>query len=95
MSESRISDILDVMRREIEGTYTSRDQRAAYRAGLSTAAAICDEVAARARAANPGRKKGSTSSVGEYGAGIAESCGDRIAQAREEIGVGPAKRTES
>ena len=38
-----IEDLID---RECAGIYTSREARAAYRAGMSTAAAVCDYVAA-------------------------------------------------
>ncbi len=78
---------IDMMRREILETYVSPEQRAAYRAGLSTAAAICDEKAAATRKANPGRKRGSASQIGEFGAGIATSCGDAISAARDDVGV--------
>lgn len=78
---------IDLMRREIAETYTTPEARAAYRAGMSTAAAMCDERASVVRAANPGRKRGSASSVGEFGAGIAKACGDAIEAARSEIEV--------
>lgn len=41
------TSIEDMAMAEVAGTYTSPDARAAYRAGLSTAAAICDRAASR------------------------------------------------
>jgi len=38
-------DVLDLVKRETEGAYTNHAQRAAYRAGLSSAACICDALA--------------------------------------------------
>ena len=74
-------------RREIEGTYKTPELRAAYRAGLSTAAAICDEYAAHVKAGNPGQKRGSVSQIGAFGAHIAKCCGDNISMLRDEIKV--------
>lgn len=76
---------IDIMRREVAETYTSPEARAAYRAGMSTAAALCDERAAVVKAGNPGRGKGGVSQIGEFGAHVAKSCGDAISEAREEI----------
>lgn len=78
---------IDMMRREIEGMYTTSEMRAAYRAGMSTAAAICDEKAAAVRVSNPGRKKGTASNVGTFGEEVALSCGEAIWSARNEISV--------
>lgn len=82
------SSALDTMRREVAETYTTPEMRAAYRAGMSTAAALCDERVAAIKAGNPGRGKGSVSQLGEFGAHAAKSCGDAIWLARSEIKVG-------
>lgn len=76
---------LEMMRREIAATYTTPEERAAYRAGMSTAAAMCDEKAAAVRVDNPGRSKGSVSAVGEFASRVAKDCGDAIFSARNEI----------
>lgn len=83
--------MLEMMRREVAERYTSRETRAAYRAGMSTAAAMCDQKAFEVRRDNPGRRKGYASSVGEFGAGIAKACGDAIWDARAEISAGGEK----
>ncbi len=78
---------IDTMRMEIMQTYMTPELRAAYRAGMSTAAAICDERADAVRKANPGRRKGEASHVGQFGADIATACGDAISAARDEVRV--------
>lgn len=83
MIEWAIADVLDAEMK----SYSSPAQRAAYRAGLSTSAMICDTVARTIRMSNPGKHKGTSSSVGEFGAGIAESCGNEIMTAREFVRV--------
>ena len=67
--------------------YDTPDLRAAYRAGMSTAALICDAVARETRKANPGRRKGQASAPGEFAAETAERCGDQIMKARERVTI--------
>lgn len=74
----------DVIEGEMK-SYATPMERAAYRAGMSTAAMICDSVAKDTRLANPGRRKGTASAVGEFAAEIAERCGDKIMRARERV----------
>ena len=80
---------------EIATVYTTPEQRTAYRAALSSAAMLCDQRARSVRAQNPGRKKGSASQVGEFGARIAQGCGDAIMAAREGIEVHASPKEEA
>lgn len=75
----------------IEGecaVYSSPDARAAYRAGMSTAAMICDQVAQSAKESNTTR--GKLTMIGGELVRIAKVCGDEIMQARERVHVPPA-----
>lgn len=76
---------LDMMRREIAAIYTTPDMRAAYRAGMSTAAAICDEWAAAVELRSPGRRR--RGSASDVGASVARGCGGAIWDARNEITI--------
>lgn len=78
MSETKLLPIYDLALREIEGTYTSHDQRAAYRAGLSTAAAVCDQLATLY-----GKKNERTKAINN----ALVECGDHISKLRDEISV--------
>lgn len=80
-----LSQVLDMMMREIDATYTSQEQRSAYRAGLSTAMAICDARAKIVVASNSYR--GKVTNVGSFGEMIATSCGDAIEAARERVTI--------
>jgi hypothetical protein len=53
--------------------YKTENERAAYRAGMGTAAMLCDKIARRARGAARQR--------------IAKKCGDHIWAVRDEIRV--------
>lgn len=44
---SDLSQIEETVRREIEETYTEPKARAAYRAGMSSAAAVCDALGSK------------------------------------------------
>jgi hypothetical protein len=77
----------DIIAREVAETYVTPEQRAAYRAGLSSAAMLCDEKATQVRKANPGRGGKGVSQVGSFGADIAKQCGDAITAARAAINV--------
>ncbi len=79
--------LITVMKTEISSTYATPELRAAYRAGMSTAAAICDVKAATVAKINPGRKRGEASQVGEFGVEIARQCGNDIMAARDMIKV--------
>lgn len=68
-----ISDTID---REIDEAYTTDRERAAYRAGMSSAAAVCDQVARETW--GRGRRKTEQSAV-------AALCGDRIWELRARI----------
>jgi hypothetical protein len=71
--------VIEVMAlEEVASTYTTPQQRAAYRAGLSTAAAICDQNAASYGTANQ-RARAVSSAL--------TKCGDQISQLREKIEV--------
>jgi hypothetical protein len=67
------STIIEIIDREVRETYTSREQRAAYRAGMSSAAAICDSVASGTYSARDNA--------------IAKHCGDKIWAARDRVHV--------
>ena len=65
--------------------YTTERERAAYRAGMSSAAAICDRIAEEAEDSNTSRKR--LTNVGAALVAIAKQCGDEIWKARETIKV--------
>jgi hypothetical protein len=69
--------------------YRSVEQRAAMRGALSDAAHLCGAIAKEIEAANPGRGKGSVSSIGQRSAYIAKRCSDRIWAMRDKIKVPP------
>jgi len=73
-----ISQIADMVKREISGSYNTTELRAAYRAGLSTASAICDRVSKVAE----GKTVAARAQVL-----AAKICGDQIWQIRESIHV--------
>lgn len=73
----REEQIIDIVKRDTADLKTRREKEA-FAAGMRAAAKICDVVAEKVRDHNPGRGKGKVSSVGEFGAGIAEMCGDEI-----------------
>lgn len=77
----------EVMMREVTETYTTPEARAAYRAGMSTAFAICDEWADLVKKSNPGKRKGEASQVGEFGASCITSAANAIEAARALIHV--------
>ena len=85
--------IQELVTRETENSYKTRAERAAYRAGLSSAAALCDQKAAFVRKQNPGKRKGTASSIGEFAAGIVDSCADEIMAIYSKISVPAALLT--
>lgn len=74
----------DWIARDLEA-YPTPAERAAYRAGLSTASAICDKVGADLKAQNT--KRGKLTLAGAALVEAAEACGDRIWHTRETIHV--------
>mgnify|MGYP001582719968 CR=1 FL=1 len=76
--------IEDVIAAEFK-SYSTPMERAAYRAGLSTAAMICDVVKADTEKANTSR--GRLTNVGGAMAYVAERCGDKIMAVRERVPV--------
>jgi hypothetical protein len=70
---------LKFMEADLE-VHWSPAQRAAYRAGMSTAAAICDAVCAAIT--DDGRRKSKSK---EAMAELAKKCGDEIWKAREKV----------
>jgi len=64
--------------RECRESYVTPEARAAYRAGLSTAAAICDLV---------GRDVEGTTALGQQRKAVARMCGDRLMEVRKRIRV--------
>lgn len=64
--------------------YTTAKERAAYRAGMGSAAAICDAVARQAEESN--RARGRITQAGVAMAAVATDCADRIWAEREKIG---------
>lgn len=80
---------LAVIASEIEHTYVSPAERAAYRAGMSSAAAICDRIASDTKLANTSR--GRVTNAGKALAAVATACGDEITSARECV---KCKRTD-
>lgn len=71
-------DLEDLIRRECSGTYTTPEQRAAYRAGMSTAAAACDYAA---------KEFGTRNASQRNKAEAAKLCGDMIDGLRSRITV--------
>lgn len=65
--------------------YSTPGERAAYRAGMSTAAAICDAVCKEVIASNTTR--GRLTTAGGAMSDVATECGDRITAARERVPV--------
>lgn len=82
----------EMMMREVTESYTTPEARAAYRAGMSTASAICDEWADLVKKANPGKRKGEASQIGEFGASCITSASNAIETARALINV-PSRET--
>lgn len=72
------------------GAYSTPNERAAYRAGLSTAAAICDAVAKEAETSNTSR--GRLTNMGRELQNCAKVCGNRIWAAREMLFVRPSNK---
>jgi hypothetical protein len=70
--------IVDMMMRECDKSYRTPEQRAAYRAGLSTAFAACDHISKEI-----GNKNKST----RERAAVAKLCGDMIEGLRDMITV--------
>ena len=66
--------------------YQTESERAAYRAGMSTAAAICDHLATELGRDNQSR--GRLNQIGEAIVSAARTCGDRIWDWRAKIKVG-------
>ena len=64
-----------------------RARAVAKRSILGDMAAACDRKAEAIRASNPGRKKGSTSQIGEAMAMIAKDIGDMLWAERAKIKV--------
>ena len=64
-----------------------RARAVAKRSILGDMAAACDQKCRAIRAANPGRKKGSTSQVGEAMAMVAEDIGKMLWAERAKINV--------
>lgn len=71
-------DIEDLIDRECGQSYTTPKERAAYRAGLSTAAAACDYVAA---------EYGSKTKLAREKSAAAKLCGDMLTGLRARISV--------
>ena len=74
----RSKELLELVARETGETYKTPEARAAYRAGLSTAAAACDYVA---------KECGSRNVVKREKAAAAKLCGDLIEGLRATIRV--------
>jgi hypothetical protein len=74
------SDVIKMALSEIEHTYATPQQRAAYRAGLSTAAALCDAKGTDFYADGSSIRSRTASSA-------ATKCGDAIAELRDLIHV--------
>lgn len=72
--------------RELAETYRTPAQRAAYRAGLSTAFGICDEFSADF-GSKPRWRNGDVSAKGVVGALVAKMCGDAIEKLYRSIRV--------
>lgn len=75
------AEIIRVLEAEMP-SYRTAGQRAAYRAGLSTAAMICDEVAAKKRIVRE-----SSIISGSSIHTVAKECGDLIWALRERVTV--------
>lgn len=78
--------IEETVRREVAETYTTPELRAAYRAGMSSAAAICDEYAAAIKKENS-TKSGQVTMRGYALSGLIKQAGDRIWAMRETVRV--------
>lgn len=70
--------LLDLVAHETGQTYVTPEARAAYRAGMSTAAAACDYAA---------KEFGSRTKMQREKAAAAKLCGDMIEGLRETIRV--------
>lgn len=81
---------VEIMRREIADVYTTPAEQAAYRAGMSTAFGICDELAAEIERDNT-KSGGRIKSAAVGLIAVAKKCGDRIFAARQELCVDVAK----
>lgn len=64
-----------------------RVRAVAKRSIMADMAAMCDAKAEQIKRDNPGRKKGSVTQIGEFGAQIAKDIGDHIWAEREKIEV--------
>jgi hypothetical protein len=65
--------------------YTSRDQRAAMRGGMSDAAALCDVIARQIVIENTSR--GALTKLGKQLEAVAKRCGDDIWAMRSKVAV--------
>lgn len=74
--DDAIKASIDTMMRETGETYRSPKERAAYRAGLGTAAGICDSIA---------KAGGDRTHLQREKAATARQCGDAIWKARELV----------
>lgn len=70
--------IIDMMERELRSSYVTPEQRAAYRAGMSTAFMACDYVA---------KECGKRNAAQRTKAETAKLCGDMIEGLREMVRV--------
>lgn len=68
-------------------TYREPRERAALRCALGDAAHLCDLIRREIEANNPGRKRGSVSSIGQAMAANVEDAASMIWQMREMIEV--------
>ena len=86
-STQRNTDFLkDFLARDL-AAYTTEAERAAYRAGLSSAAAICDALKEEVFAGNTKSRGNGVTKIGASLAAIAEIAGDRISEFRDKIAV--------
>ena len=76
-------DLIEMVRRETAEVYKTPLARAAYRVGMSSAAAICDEMNREVLGRRDVR-----AGPREALARVARECGDRIWRARDTIEVG-------
>lgn len=77
------AQIVEMAQREIRESYKDPGERSAYRAGMSTAAAICDALAKHAAESNTTR--GKITQAGKALHAMAKACGDAIWNVRKEI----------
>lgn len=82
-----LNALLAELSAKAQETYTTREARAAMRCVLGDAAQLCDTMQIRIKAANPGRRKGSVSSVGLELADVAKRLGDLIWEMRGTVKV--------